>query len=191
MWMNIMMDAKDIYVGPYHPVKPRMKRDFSGNARHHTRTQRPPKYYIIDFGLSRQYDANDDNPLEYPVLGGDKTVPEFQNDMDVPLNPFPTDVYYLGNIIREQFLNIKSGFEFLKPLVDDMVQDDPSKRPTMEQAVERFDSIRQHLSTWKLRSRVTARDEGPFEHMYRGAAHWKRRISFIVSRVSAIPRLPQ
>ncbi|KAG2364056.1 kinase-like domain-containing protein [Suillus spraguei] len=191
MWMNVMMDAKDIYVEPYHPVKPHMKRDFSGHASHRTRTQRPPKYYIIDFGLSRQYDANDKNPLEYPVLGGDKTVPEFQNNMSIPLNPFPTDVYYLGNIIRERFLNINIGFEFLKPLVDDMVQDDPSKRPTMEQAVERFDSIRQNLSTWKLRSRVTARDEGPFEHVYRGTAHWRRRIGFIVSRVSAIPRLPQ
>ncbi|KAG1767447.1 hypothetical protein EDD22DRAFT_967852 [Suillus occidentalis] len=42
MWMNIMMDAKDIYVEPYHPIKPHMKRDFSGNARHRTRTQRPP-----------------------------------------------------------------------------------------------------------------------------------------------------
>ncbi|KAG0696947.1 kinase-like domain-containing protein [Suillus ampliporus] len=191
MWMNVMMDAKDLYFEPYHPVKPHMKRDFSGHASHYTRTQRPPKYYLIDFGLSRQYDANDENPLEYPVLGGDKTVPEFQNNMDVLLNPFPTDVYYLGNIIREQFLDIKTGFEFLKPLVDDMVQDDPSKRPTMEQAVERFDLIRQNLNTWKLRSRVTAINEGPFEHVYRGAAHWRRRIGFIVKRVSATPRLPQ
>jgi len=81
------------------------------------------------------------------------------------------------------------GLEFLKPLVDDMVRDDPSKRPTMEQAVERFDSIRQYLSTWKLRSRVIDKDEGPFEHLYRGAAHWKRRIGFIAKRVPATPRL--
>ncbi|KIK41252.1 hypothetical protein CY34DRAFT_806284 [Suillus luteus UH-Slu-Lm8-n1] len=191
MWMNIMMDAKDLYVEPYHPVKPHMKRDFSGLASHYTRTQRPPKYYIIDFGLSRRYDASEENPREYPIFGGDKTVPEFQNDSNVPLNPFPTDVYYLGNVIREQFLNTKTGFEFLKSLVDDMVQNDPSKRPTMEQAVEQFDTIRQSLSTWKLRSRVTARDEGPLEHMYHGAAHWRRRIGFIVKRVSAVPRLPQ
>jgi hypothetical protein len=69
-----------------------------------------------------------------------------------------------------------------------MVQDDPNARPTMEQAVERFDSIRRNLSTWKLRSRVTDRDEGPFEHLHRGATHWKRRIGFIVKRVSAVPR---
>lgn len=72
-----------------------------------------------------------------------------------------------------------------------MVQDDPSKRPTMEQAVERFDSIRQRLSTWKLRSRVTTRDEGHFEHVYYGAAHWRRRIGFVVSRVSAFPPAPR
>lgn len=133
--MNIMMDVKNLYAEPYHTVKPHMKRDFSGPASPYTRTRRPPKHYIIDFGLSRRYDANEENPLEYPIFGGDKAVPEFQNNTDVPLNPFPTDVYYFRNVIREQFLNTKAGFEFLKSLVDDMVQDDPSKRPTMEQVV--------------------------------------------------------
>ena len=202
--MNIMMDAKDLYIGPYHPVQPRMKRDFSGYAKHYTRTQRPPKYYFIDFGLSRKYAVGEENPLEYPIFGGDKSVPEFQNNVDVPLNPFPTDVYYLGNVIREQFLEVsahlrssglllitiiktKLGFEFLKPLVDDMVQDDPRKRPTMDVVVERFETIRQ-LSTWKLRSRVIDKEEGSFENIYRGAAHWSRRIGFIVKRVSAVPR---
>lgn len=191
MWMNIMMDAKDLYAEPYHPVNPRMKRDFSGRVGHYTRTQRPPKYYYIDFGLSRQYDASEENPLEYPVFGGDKSAPEFQNNVDVPLNPFPTDVYYLGNVVREQFLKTKTGFEFLKPLVDDMVNDDPQKRPTMEVVVERFESIRQQLSTWKLRSRVISQDEGPFENLYRGVTHWSRRIGFIVKRAPAVPRLQE
>jgi hypothetical protein len=31
MRMNIMMDAKDLYAEPYHPVKPHMKRDYSGD----------------------------------------------------------------------------------------------------------------------------------------------------------------
>jgi len=208
MWMNIMMDAKDLYVEPYHPVKPHMKRDFSGYVSHYTRTRQPPKYYFIDFGLSRKYDAGEENPLEYPIFGGDKSVPEFQNTVDVPLNPFPIDVYYLGNVVREQFLNVstylcalrlllisitktKMGFEFLKPLVDDMVHDDPHKRPTMEVVVEHFESIRQQLSTWKLRSRVTAKDEGSFENLYRGVTHWSRRIRFIVKRVSAVPLLQE
>lgn len=61
-WMNIMMDAKNIYAELYRFLIPHMKRDFSVPASPYTRTQRPPKYYIIDLGLSRRYDAN---PLEY------------------------------------------------------------------------------------------------------------------------------
>jgi hypothetical protein len=108
------MDAKNLYVDPYHPVELRMKRDFSGRARHYTRTQRPPKYYFVDFGLSRRYDAHDNNPLEYPIFSGDKSAPEFQNNANVPLNPFPTDVYYLGNVIREEFLNVGIYTKFLR-----------------------------------------------------------------------------
>ncbi|KAG1746005.1 kinase-like domain-containing protein [Suillus paluster] len=191
MSRNIMMDAKDLYLEPYHPVKPHMKRDFSGYVKHFTRTQRPPKYYLIDFGLSRRYNATEENPLEYPIFGGDKSVPEFQKNADVPMNPFPTDIYYLGNVIRQQFLHARLGLEFLKPLVDDMVQDDPSKRPTMEVVVKRYELIRQQLSTWKLRSRVISREDGLLENMYRGTVHWRRRIGFIVRRVSAIPCPPE
>lgn len=108
-----MMDAKDLHAEPYHPVERHMKRDFSGRVRHYTRTQRPPKYYLIDFGLSRQYDPREANPLEYPIFGGDKSVPEFQNNADVPVNPFPTDVYYLGNLIREEFMDVGAYTKFL------------------------------------------------------------------------------
>ncbi|KAG2153111.1 kinase-like domain-containing protein [Suillus bovinus] len=188
MSRNIMMDAKDLYPQPYHPAQPHMKRDFSGYVNHLTRTQRPPKYYLIDFGLSRRYDATEENPREYPIFGGDKSVPEFQKNIDVPINPFPTDIYYLGNVIREQFLYARSGLDFLKPLVDDMVQDDPSGRPTMEVLVKRFDSIRQKLSAWKLRSRVISMEDSLLENMYYRTTHWRRRIGFIVRRVPAIPR---
>lgn len=69
-----------------------------------------------------------------------------------------------------------------------MVQNDPKARPTMNVVVERFDSIRQQLSSWKLRSRVIARDEDIFETVYRSATHWRRRIGFIVKRAPAVPR---
>lgn len=78
MWMNIMMNAKDFYIEPYHPVDPRMKRDFSGRVRHYTRTQRAPKYYFTDFGLSRQFDPREANPLEYPFLGATKRYQNFK-----------------------------------------------------------------------------------------------------------------
>jgi hypothetical protein len=105
MDLNVMMDATPLYPTPYHPCVPAMRRDFKGKVKHRTRTQHPVKYYFIDFGISRRY-APDAVPLEDPIRGGDKTVPEFQNS-DEPQNPFPTDVYYLGNLIREDFTEVR------------------------------------------------------------------------------------
>ncbi|KAF9232383.1 hypothetical protein BU15DRAFT_55077 [Melanogaster broomeanus] len=141
MRLNIMMDGEVLYDEPFHPVRPYRKRDFSGLARHRTRTERPPKYFFIDFGISRRYDVLNKEPQEDPIWGGDQTVPEFQHS-NRPRNPFPTDVYYIGNMVREDFMQQKIGFEFMAPLINDMVQDDPNKRPTMDEVVTRFEDIR-------------------------------------------------
>jgi hypothetical protein len=106
---NIMMDAKDLYLHPPHPVAHNMRRDFSGPVKHTTRTRRPVKYYLIDFGLSRRYNPEDMPPLEPPPWGGDRTVPEFLKS-DEPCNPFPVDVYFLGNVVRQNFIEVCLGF---------------------------------------------------------------------------------
>ena len=97
-----MMDGSNLCIEPFHPVNPSMKRDFSGFARFKTRTEQPPKYYFIDFGLSRRYNSIV-NASDLPVWGGDRDVPEFQ-DYDRPCNPFPTDVFCMGNAIKQDFL---------------------------------------------------------------------------------------
>ena len=102
-----MMDATAMFPIPWHPEAPDLKYDWSGRVRYRSRTERPPKYYYIDFGLSRKYDPKDGPPQELPILGGDKSVPEFQGeDYDQRSNPFCTDIYYLGNLMRSQFLNV-------------------------------------------------------------------------------------
>ncbi|EGN92527.1 hypothetical protein SERLA73DRAFT_127369 [Serpula lacrymans var. lacrymans S7.3] len=186
MALNIMMDATSLFIDPYHPQDIVMRRDYKGEARCLTRTQSPPKYFFIDFGISRRYDANNFAPLESPIWGGDKSVPEFQNS-DEPRNPFPTDVYYLGNMIRYKFLLTNNGFEFMEPLVNDMIQDDPAKRPTMDEVVPRFDQILKQISSWKLRSRVIGKEDGHITGLYLGVTHWTRRIGYIIRRVPAIP----
>ena len=108
MNLNIMMDASYLYIDSFHPVDQNMKRDFSGYAYFKTRTERPPKYYLIDFGLSRRYHSTV-NALDLPVWGGDKEVPEFV-EYDRPHNPFPTDVFYIGNAIKGDFLDVCSFF---------------------------------------------------------------------------------
>lgn len=121
---NFMMESKDMFPEGYHPQRFSFcarryglmrKPDLSGPAKFFTRTQRPPKYYLIDFGMSRQYDASDTCPLVPPILGGDSTVPEFKLPYQLH-NPYWTDVYCAGNLVRQYFMqvcyNLASLFRF-------------------------------------------------------------------------------
>lgn len=98
-----MLDPSSMYPESFHMMRTHLKRDFSGQAPYFTRTKQPPKYHFIDFGISRMYDPSDPNPQEPPIWGGDKEVPEFQNS-NQPRNPFPTDVFYIGNAIMKDFI---------------------------------------------------------------------------------------
>ena len=102
-----MMDGSAMFPDGYYPIPmdPVMRPDFKKRAKYLTRTERPPKYYFIDFGITRRYNTEDGSPLELPVWGGDKTVPEFQRSNEAR-NPFPTDIYYLGNVIKEHCLQV-------------------------------------------------------------------------------------
>ncbi|KAF7422584.1 hypothetical protein PC9H_010740 [Pleurotus ostreatus] len=188
---NVLMDARTLYTDRYHPSSPNYKLDASTAPRHYTRTQVPVKYYIIDFGLSRMYRREDLPVSEDVIYGADKTVPEFETSESC--DPFPTDVYTLGNMIKEEFMEgsrfdkRKLGFDFMKPLVADMTQADPTKRPTMDEVVERFEKIRKDLTPWKLRSRVVEVPESPFTMAFRNLGHWKRRIWFMARRVPPVP----
>lgn len=105
MNLNIMMDPKPLYPEMYHPRVIDWSRDMRRPAKHFSRTTHPTRYYFIDFGLSRKYNADEGQPREPPIQGGDKSVPEFQRSSE-PCDPFPTDIYYIGNLIREDFLQV-------------------------------------------------------------------------------------
>ncbi|KAJ7156551.1 hypothetical protein C8R43DRAFT_1065471 [Mycena crocata] len=193
--LNIMMDASPIFPVPFHPVVQTKKRDFTGSVSHLSRTQHPVKYYLTDFGISVKYRPEDRPPLEVPVIGADKTVPEFQTaikrDLPPDCDPFPVDVYYIGNLVREDFIkgsrhaSRKRGFEFMKPLVADMVNKDPSLRPNMDEVVDRFEALVSTLSSQKLRSRV-AKDMASFG-IFHSVSHWIRRVRLIIGRYPPIP----
>jgi hypothetical protein len=112
MQLNILMDGS-MFTDAWHPSDQYMSEDFKHAARHRTRTQSPPRYYYIDFGISRKYEASNTEPLEIPIFGGDKGVPEFREDYSKPRNPFPTDVWYLGHAIQEIFLDVKCNSHLL------------------------------------------------------------------------------
>jgi hypothetical protein len=100
-----------MYPASFHPIHTHKTRDFRGQARYLTRTQATPKYYLVDFGISRKYEADARPPNEPIILGGDKSPPEHKLKEDkTPVNsacdPFPTDVYFVGNMIRTNFFEV-------------------------------------------------------------------------------------
>jgi hypothetical protein len=107
---NIMLDATPLYPDGFHPhvhINDR-KIDGKGKARRTTRTLAPVNYYLIDFGLSWKHEPLKGPPIAPLIHGNDRTVPEFQGkENGEPYNPFPTDIYYLGNFIREEFLAVR------------------------------------------------------------------------------------
>jgi hypothetical protein len=103
-----MADSSRLYDFPPHAYDRTKKRDFSGHVKiRSSRTLTPIRYYLVDFGLSRRYNPEDGPPLALPRWGGDKSVPEFVA-ADTPCNPFPVDVYCLGNAIRQYFLEVRN-----------------------------------------------------------------------------------
>jgi len=185
---NIMMDPYPMFPDLYHPRSTDRNRNFSGTPRRFSRTERPPKYYFIDFGLSRQYAADNLSPRELPIKGGDKTVPEFKGKKyNEPSDPFPTDVYYIGNMAREYHLKKYNGLEFMNALVTDMTRSDPTGRPTMSAVVERFERICMELSSRDLRRRLRSREEGAVSRFFSDVKHAIVSVGYMVRRLPPIP----
>ncbi|KAI0930001.1 hypothetical protein AcV5_006816 [Taiwanofungus camphoratus] len=150
----------------------RFGRDLSSKARHYTRTERPTKHYYIDFSHAWRYNPEDGPPRELPLLGGDKTVPEFQNDgYNVPSDPFPTDIYYVGNVIHQRVLQKYYGLEFINTLVAIWYKTTHRKRPTIEQVISQFHEIHSKLSLWKLHSRLVGNNEHIIVRVFKGTGH--------------------
>jgi len=78
----------------------------------------------------------------------------------------------------------------MEPLIADMTQEDPKKRPTAQEVVSRFAEIRRGLRIWKLRSRVVRRDEIWAMRVLRSGRHLCRTAGYILARKAAIPEPP-
>ncbi|KAJ6498750.1 hypothetical protein C8R45DRAFT_925487 [Mycena sanguinolenta] len=130
----------------------------------------------INFGISRRYDPAEGPwpPLEPAIRGRDKSLPEYSKTWEC--DPFPTDIYFLGNLIRRHFLDVTV---IPRP-------DDPTQRPTIDLVVTRFAEIQKGLSSWKLRSRIIGKHEFPYL-LHRVVAHWYRRFQAVVFHISVLP----
>ncbi|KAG6901324.1 hypothetical protein C0995_013582 [Termitomyces sp. Mi166 len=193
---NIMADTAGLFDSPPHPSKTNMKRDFSGKlSKPISRTLKPVKYYLIDFGLSEIYRPEDAPFLKQPPWGGDKTVREHLILDAPPCDPFAVDVYCLGNYLTQSFLDGRDelnwpppqGFEFMRELVTDMVSKDSAKRPLMSEVITRFDEIVGKFGDRKLRSPVIPNNER--YRFFKTVAHWSKQLGRMARRIPAIPMI--
>ena len=102
--LNIMMDADAMYPKGFHPDTVTM--DSTGYKTAYPKRRRDVKslrYYYIDFGISSIFEFGEPHKV-VGVYGQDNEVPELS--MEVPYNPFLTDVFILGNYFRKAFLNV-------------------------------------------------------------------------------------
>jgi hypothetical protein len=70
-------------------------------------------------------------------------------------------------------------------LVADMVQDDPTKRPSIDEVATRFSVIRKKLGTIKLRSRIGRRTE--LFGLVRDLAHIFTGAKYVFQGIAPIP----
>jgi hypothetical protein len=95
------MDATQLYPRGYHPGMIWLEPDSKKSAKPLTRTQKPTKYFYVDFGISQRFESYEARRKTEPIPGGDKSVPEFKDGGDqIPQDPFATDVYYLGHVMQ-------------------------------------------------------------------------------------------
>ncbi|KAF7316352.1 Protein kinase domain-containing protein [Mycena indigotica] len=171
-FLNIVQDPTRLFPSGYHPVITAQDPAAHWNAHHITRTECWPRYFVIDFGLSRHYDPAEGPPLEYVIIGGDKSPPEYRTHQ--LCNPFPTDIYCLGNLLKRYFLfsgkskykgMIRPSLQFLEPLVTAMTLPEPSLRPTIGEVCQKFDELCSGLTQRQLRQPGQRHYFGPFQRI--------------------------
>lgn len=82
---------------------------------------------------------------------------------------------------------VYNGFEFMMGLVDEMTDEDPEKRPVIEDVISTFSRIRDSLSGFKLRSPITLKQDPSFITTLRYACQAARTAQYIVCKKNAIP----
>jgi len=155
---NIMMDAPSVFPNGFHPCD--ITRDRGGIQKikiiPRYSAPGPVRYYFIDFGISRLY-GPDEEHLVVGDDGADREIPEM-SDFD-EYDPFPADVFILGNVFRKFFLSKYSNVGFLSPLVDAMTATEPAQRPSAADAQKRLKSIISSQSFFSLRHRLVAKEQ--------------------------------
>ncbi|KAI0365099.1 kinase-like protein [Pilatotrama ljubarskyi] len=160
---NIMMDARPLYPDGYHPVRLDYSPDALREVTPSPRIGRSIKYYYIDFGLAVHIPRGG-SPYVVGDVGRDTDVPELSHD--VPYDAFKVDIFALGNLFSKQFEQRYNSMDFLVPLIDKMKRRRPEERPTAEEVLREWESIRADLDESLFRWRLGPKSEPAIERMF-------------------------
>ncbi|KAF9792535.1 hypothetical protein BJ322DRAFT_1215573 [Thelephora terrestris] len=152
-----------------HPAETEANPSLARGAFGHSRTERDGTYYFADFHVAKRYHAgptskhkvkwaDETTVMDYPFLTGNHLAPEFRTPEN-KCDPFKVDVYLLGDEIFRCFFQKYRGFDWLKPLVDDMCREDPKSRITAEEAYVRFLWLSASLDSSLLCGRLISRQK--------------------------------
>lgn len=172
-YKNVMMDASALYPRGFHPILQASLPDISSDAPVLSRAAAPVNYYFIDFGISTRFTSDAPSRLVVGSWGLDGEPPELSET--VPYDPFKLDVFLIGNLMRRQFCDVRifalytsslltntsaqvySNLTMLEPLMNRMVHQDPTRRPTAAEAHQQYKAIRRSVSPlykhWSLQPR--------------------------------------
>ncbi|KAL5492994.1 hypothetical protein ACEPAI_4442 [Sanghuangporus weigelae] len=162
--LNIMMDADPLYPKGFHPAStifdasgiklalPKRRRDVGG-----------VRYYFIDFGISSKFEPGEQR-MVIGIHGQDNEVPELSEI--TPYDPFSTDVFIIGNLIRKEFLEKYTNLNFLVPLIERMTEPNPEDRCTSSQAQMIFNRLISEQPRLILRWRLKKKDSSPVTRFF-------------------------
>ena len=78
----------------------------------------------------------------------------------------------------------------MSELIDAMTDENPAKRPTIEEVIEKFDEIRSSLSKVKLRSPIISKKDPIIFTIFRHARQLTRTLLYVIQQIPAVPVHP-
>ena len=164
------MAADRMFPQGFHPVKDIfLPDDITTPAPYIPRRDVGVRYYFVDYGISSYFPTGSEPRLVLGRDGRDQEVPELSDE--VPYDPFKVDICTIGNVLRLDICKVSfcpsvssrsltssqnyTNLDFLKPLIVRMSRPDPSRRPSAEEALQQWRTIRDEISLihhhWRLR----------------------------------------
>ncbi|KAF5319785.1 hypothetical protein D9611_012884 [Ephemerocybe angulata] len=88
------------------------------------------------------------------IYGQDTSVPEMS--LTEPYDPFPVDVYHLGNVLLHYYNNYEPDetIDKLRSVAQKMIEADPTMRPTAEEVAREVHSLSQDIGYFSRSRRV-------------------------------------